>query len=713
MNRKENKTDFKTILRTNIQQILLVFIAFLAMVLVSYYYVSNIVREQMQALGDETMNTTQTAVSAALSETELIFANITQSVENMLSADVSNEDILAYLEEINNFYGNDRSLMPDFLKVYGYIRYQFLDGSGWIPAQDYSPPSRPWYIGAETQEGKIFFSEPYIDADTGGMCISFSKMLFDHSGNTYGILAIDLNLTRITDYLGNQKISNNGYGVLVSDTMHFTTHSDERLIGASMIEGGSGYEKLAGMIEAGEQINAVRFMDDDGTDSIAFFRTIFNGWHIGIITPRSSYYSQVYTLGVVLGALGFGLMLVLSYLLVRTRVEKMRSDEENQGKSSFLAHMSHEMRTPMNAIIGMTELGKTTADIERKDYCLGRIDSASKHLLGVINDVLDMSKIEAGKFELSLTDFPVQRMLATVVNVVQHRVDEKKLCFTVDVADNVPDAIVSDEQRLSQIIANLLSNAVKFTPGGGQIALSVMLEEDDETGCLLRFVVKDSGIGISPEQQQRLFSSFAQADESVSRKFGGTGLGLAISKSIVEMMNGTIWIESALGEGSSFLFTVRAARGQAAIQAGTLGGADDAQEDNIFEGRTILMAEDVEVNREIMLALLEHTAVQIDCAENGREALDMFKTNPALYELIFMDIQMPEMDGYEAARAIRALLLPQAASIPIIAMTANVFREDIDKCLDVGMNGHVGKPIDPSAIVDILRTHLLKSPRNA
>jgi len=394
-------------------------------------------------------------------------------------------------------------------------------------------------------------------------------------------------------------------------------------------------------------------------------------------------------------------------------VAKEDAERANRAKSDFLSHMSHEMRTPMNAIIGMTELGKTTADIERKDYCLGRIDSASKHLLGVINDVLDMSKIEAGKFELSLTDFPVQRMLATVVNVVQHRVDEKKLCFTVDVADNVPDAIVSDEQRLSQIIANLLSNAVKFTPGGGQIALSVMLEEEDETGCLLRFVVKDSGIGISPEQQQRLFSSFAQADESVSRKFGGTGLGLAISKSIVEMMNGTIWIESALGEGSSFLFTVRAARGQAAIQAGTLGGADDAQEDNIFEGRTILMAEDVEVNREIMLALLEHTAVQIDCAENGREALDMFKTNPALYELIFMDIQMPEMDGYEAARAIRALLLPQAASIPIIAMTANVFREDIDKCLDVGMNGHVGKPIDPSAIVDILRTHLLKSPRNA
>ena len=382
---------------------------------------------------------------------------------------------------------------------------------------------------------------------------------------------------------------------------------------------------------------------------------------------------------------------------------KEQAEQASRAKSDFLSHMSHEMRTPMNAIIGMTELGKTAADIARKDYCLGRIESASRHLLGVINDVLDLSKIEAGKLELSPTDFPVQRMLSTVVNVIQHRVEEKKLQFTIQVTEDVPAALVADEQRLSQVIANLLSNAVKFTPENGDILLSVTLENEADGVCVLRFAVKDSGIGISREQQARLFSSFAQADGSVSRKYGGTGLGLAISKSIVEMMEGAIWIESALGEGASFIFTIRAARGQAEAQDGDRH--EDEDETDIFRGHTILMAEDVDVNREIMLALLEHTGIKIDIAENGREALELFRANPA-YELVLMDIQMPEMDGYEAAQAIRAMDIP-AAAVPIIAMTANVFREDIQKCLDAGMNGHIGKPVDPAAVVDTLRMHLL------
>jgi len=273
------------------------------------------------------------------------------------------------------------------------------------------------------------------------------------------------------------------------------------------------------------------------------------------------------------------------------------------------------------------------------------------------------------------------------------------------VAGNVPGAIVSDEQRLSQVIANLLSNAVKFTPENGDISLSVSFEGEENGECRLQFEVKDSGIGISPEQQSRLFSSFTQADATVSRKYGGTGLGLAISKSIVEMMNGKIWIESVLGAGANFMFTILAARGSAEAEDKVHGS--DENEDGIFAGHTILMAEDVEINREIMLALLEHTGIRIECVENGREALDVYSANPSGYELVLMDIQMPEMDGYEAARAIRALGTTQALVVPIIAMTANVFREDIEKCLAAGMNGHVGKPIDSAAVIRMLRMHLL------
>ena len=404
---------------------------------------------------------------------------------------------------------------------------------------------------------------------------------------------------------------------------------------------------------------------------------------------------------------------VISELVTRSETEgalvaaKDQAEQASRAKSEFLSRMSHEMRTPMNAIIGMTGIGKNAADTARKDYCLHKIDSASKHLLGVINDVLDVSKIEAGKLELSYADFPIGKMLGTVTNVIQHRVDEKKQSFTINVAPDVPAAIVSDEQRLNQVIANLLSNAVKFTPENGSIALSLALDGEENGMCTLRFAVKDSGIGISQEQQERLFHSFEQADGSVSRKFGGTGLGLVISKRIVEMMDGKIWIESELNKGASFIFTISAARSAQTFIESEPAAGDELPEDGMFEGHTILMAEDVEVNREIILAMFEHTGIQIDCAENGREALERFAADMKRYELILMDIQMPEMSGYEAAQAIRALDDMHAKTIPILAMTANVFREDIEKCLASGMDGHVGKPIDPDDVTTKLKHYLL------
>ena len=653
------------------------------------------------------MNTIQTSVTASLSESELMFSSVSQETKTLLINGESNQDILDFLVSTNNYYGEERSLRSDFLKVYAYIRGEFLDGSGWVPPDDYVPMQRPWYIGAAENGDGIYFSEPYVDADTGGICISFSQQLLDKDGNSFGIVAIDLNLTRITDYISSQEIANNGYGVLVDDNLNFTTHRDNLLIGAKMEEVGGGYDRLARMLTEQRTLSAERFMDVDGTDSIAFFRTIFNGWHIGVIIPRASYLGQVYNLAIVLGSLGFVLMLILSYMLIRFHTDKMRSEEESRSKSSFLARMSHEIRTPMNAVIGMITIAKKSKTMDEVEVCLDKINDSANHLLGVINDVLDMSKIEAGKMELSEMEFLFQDMITQVTTVMNFKLEEGRQNFSVRINENVPKFIIADKQRLAQVITNLLSNANKFTPEGGNIRLSVHKIEDAGSRCKLQVEVEDDGIGISMEQQARLFRSFEQADNSISRKYGGTGLGLAISKKIIDLMDGEIWIESEPGKGSKFIFTINAGVGASENEKDDTGLTDTEFTMDLFAGKHILAADDVEINREILIALLDGTGVTIDSVENGREACDKFAANPEIYDLILMDLHMPEMDGYEATRIIRTMKLAKARTIPIIAMTANVFREDIEKCMLAGMNDHVGKPLDINTIIAKMKHYLL------
>jgi signal transduction histidine kinase/CheY-like chemotaxis protein len=378
--------------------------------------------------------------------------------------------------------------------------------------------------------------------------------------------------------------------------------------------------------------------------------------------------------------------------------ERTRAAEcANEAKSRFLANMSHEIRTPKTAIMGMTTLGKMAVSAERKDLAFEKIESAGRHLLGVLNEILDISKIEARKLELFKRDFPFERMIRKVVEMMLFLLNEKRQKFSLNLDRAIPATLVGDEQRLAQIVTNLLSNAVKFTPEEGRVSLDVRLESQDADTCTIMFAVADNGIGISEEQQSRLFNAFSQADSSTSRKYGGTGLGLVISRRLVEMMGGRIEVESAPGAGSTFRFSVPLSRGHRdkTVALPSMRVPD-------FHGYCVLLAEDVEVNREVVVSLLEPTGVEVVCAVNGAQAVRMFRENPSRYDLIFMDVQMPEMDGLEAARAIRGMAdVPRGATVPIIAMTANVFREDVDRCLDAGMNGHLGKPLE---VDDVLKT---------
>ena len=569
------------------------------------------------------------------------------------------------------------------------------------------------------------------------------------------------------------------------------------------------------------------------------------GWFLGIIAPLSESPFRYIDRGLI--AIGIvSILLSMIAALIASRYIKKPFDQiaqlkeiaeaHSKAKSDFLAKMSHEIRTPMNAIIGMTTIGKAAADMPRMHHCLGKVEEASQHLLGVINDILDMSKIEAGKLTLSPIEFQFEKTLHRVVNVINFRAEEKQQHIMVHIDPAIPAYLIGDDQRLAQVITNLMGNAVKFTPVGGSISLDAKLATLKGDDTEVEITISDTGIGMTPEQAERVFESFTQAEDGTTRKFGGTGLGLSISKNIVEMMGGAIWVDSQPGEGSQFHFRVHmlksdrvyaplisgkdhlkdlrvmivdnetivleyfdeimrnfdinhdtATSGDEALarvfkngnyniyfidwkmpnmdgielarqlrmkdkdativiitaaeirdfeaeakaagvdkfltkpifpsniadiisdHLGVSGHASTAQPttEGVFKGKRVLIAEDVEINREIVQSILEPTLLEMTFAETGRQAVEIFNKSPESFDMIFMDIQMPEMDGYEATRHIRALDLDYAKQIPIVAMTANVFKEDVDKCLACGMNGHVGKPIDFHEVVETLHKYLL------
>ncbi len=380
----------------------------------------------------------------------------------------------------------------------------------------------------------------------------------------------------------------------------------------------------------------------------------------------------------------------------------------SEAKSNFLAHMSHEIRTPMNAIIGMSKIGKDAHDVDKAYACLNKIENASTHLLGIINDVLDMSKIEAKKIDIVLDVMDFLQTVQRVSNVIAFRMAEKGQRFVMDLDPQIPQYIVSDSQRIAQVITNFLSNAQKFTPDDGKITLKTQLLEQDEQSCVIKVSITDTGIGVDKEQQKNLFQPFQQANNSISHKFGGTGLGLSICKQIIELMGGEIFFESEAGKGTCIGFTLTCTlpdnnywtHKEDLAVVDTEGPLD-------LTGKTFLLVEDIEINREIVMALLEDTGVSFVVAENGLQGVQKFTENPSAYSAVLMDIRMPEMDGYEATKAIRALAIPEAQTVPIIAMTANAFREDVEQCLAVGMNAHLGKPINFNELFLLLKKYAM------
>jgi signal transduction histidine kinase/DNA-binding response OmpR family regulator len=795
-------------------------------------------------------------------------------------------------------------LYPDRRRFGPYVH---IDNGTVVYEDDYTAVSgvdyhtANWYKSGLKSKGEPVWTDAWRGALTGVVMVNTVVPFFDENHEMRGLATVDMSLAAIQEIASSISVGETGKAFVISAKGEYISFPDgarsfEDYIQRDVDPGLAAFGKTA--FETGAGTASMKW---GGVEHLAYYKTLpESGWILAILIERNElegFDGGMFLLLVTTPIMGlllattsimstarrlrkvarkvndfadiaasgefskrievseddeFGLMEArlnammgrMEALYAESVRMKEAAESASRSKSDFLSNMSHEMRTPMNAIIGMTLIGKRASDIERKDYAFGKIENASTHLLGVINDILDMSKIEANKLELSPVDFDFEKMLRKVVGVVGFKVEEKFQDFTVNVDKRIPRRVVGDDQRLAQVVTNLLSNAVKFTPEQGSIRLDTHFVKEEGGVCTVKFEVADSGIGISKEQQAKLFNSFQQAEGGTSRKYGGTGLGLAISKRIVEMMNGRIWLESEPGRGTTFVFTVELRRGAGEKSVGLLDPSvnwknlrmlaiDDAPEireyfedvgrefgiacdtvssgkealerlesgkeydmyfvdwkmpglDGIevarlikercaensvvimisamewsfiegeakeagvdkflskplfpsaifdcvnecmskevekdadlllteeaerFKGRRILLAEDVEINREIVMTLLGTTGLAIECAENGVEAVEMFAAAPERYDMIFMDVQMPEMDGYEATRRIRAIGTPSARETPIVAMTANVFREDVEKCVAAGMNDHVGKPLNITEVLDMLRKYLPSAPR--
>lgn len=421
-------------------------------------------------------------------------------------------------------------------------------------------------------------------------------------------------------------------------------------------------------------------------------RQIWSG-HVESLTKRK----ERYCLNVVIFALTDKDNNITEFMSISqdiTQLEMARQKAENldKAKSEFLANMSHELRTPLNAIIGFSQILMHSKNIpEKLRNFIEKINTSGDSLLKLINSILDFSKIEAGQMKLEKVHFNIKDIITTVLNQQELKATEKGIKLVVNCDTKSCSTFNGDSLKISQILTNLITNAIKFTDNG-EVKLSISKLHKNR----YRFEIKDTGIGLNKEQQNKLFKAFSQADASTTRKYGGTGLGLTISKKFIEMMHGKIWIESEVGVGSSFIFE---------IELEEIIDTDINQEEqestiqnNLqkLQGKKVLIAEDNKTNQLLIISLLEDTEVDIDIANNGQEAVDKFNTNS--YDIILMDLQMPVMNGYEATQTIRKI----DKNIPIIALTANVLKEDREKTNTIGMNEHLNKPIDVNKLYSIL-----------
>ena len=729
--------------------ILVIFLLMAVMVLYTSNVINDVAATNIREVGEDRISASAAQLENYLETTRSALWVTADTVDHMVRNGESTDEIHRYLvEETEN---QTAHFDENYTGFYGYIMGEYLDGLNWVPPENYDPTRRDWYLAATAAPGEAVIVPPYLDAQTGDIIISIARMLSDGRD----VVSLDVRMNQIRDIVSGLKIKEKGYGFIINREGLIIAHQDDAKKGGYLTE----TEDQVGLLDRILETDSGSFeIEVGGEMSHVFVRSVMDQWYVVIVISSGELLAEVHRqllVNVFICFVIFTLIALFYYLghkreqRYSRRIEEMRSEEQkqayeakalklekeaadqaNRAKSDFLADMSHEIRTPINAVLGMNEMvlresaqarrlvpsgsEEVGSALENISVYAGNIGRAGKNLLSIINDILDFSKIEAGKAELAEDHYSLSSVVSDVFNLIDFKAREKELQFSVTVEETLPGVLYGDETRVRQIITNLLNNAVKYTRHGS-VSLEIGSAGDGvpAPGGTISLVVtvRDTGIGIKPEDIAKLFTKFQRVDLDSNSTVEGTGLGLAITRRLVEMMNGTIRVDSEYGKGSVFTVTIP----QIVVSAdpvGRFGDKKEAAPGSGGAGRTefrapearVLIVDDTRMNLAVAKGLLKDTGIKMDTAGGGEEAVRL--AGAVRYDLILMDQRMPGMDGTEAMRRIRASEGGLNHDTPVICLTADAVSGAKERYLAQGFTGYLSKPIDAQALESMLIRHL-------
>lgn len=726
-----------------------IFCLMVCMVAYSSHVIYAVTVANVHEVGEDRIAGVAAQLENYLEMTKSVLWVTADTVDHMSRTGASTDEVLQYITEESS--NQEQHFDENFTGIYGYVMGEYLDGVDWEPPAGYNPTSRDWYVAAIAANGDSAIVPPYVDAQTGSVIISISRML----SNGTDVLSLDVMMNHIQDMVGELQIREKGYGFIVDENGMIVAHQDERQKGRILEETEDGQVLM-------RQITAIERgsfeMDEGDSKSTVFVHQVMDHWYAVIVVSNNELFAEVWQQLIVniLICLSISALIASFYLVGQRnelnysrRIEEMRAEEQrqayearalklekeaadqaNRAKSDFLADMSHEIRTPINAVLGMNEmvlressLAQELVSPEEKELkdafgniigYAGNVERAGKNLLSIINDILDFSKIEAGKINIEEREYQLSSLLNDVSEMISLKARDKELDYTIDVDETIPDHLFGDEGRIGQIITNILNNAVKYTQRGA-IGLTVGCDDDGarEAGQVITLVieVKDTGIGIKSDDIEKVFDKFQRVDLRTNSTVEGTGLGLAITQNLLAMMGGSIDAESVYGVGSTF--TIRLP--QRIVSSEPIGDIKTRFAEYVQDAKSyresfcapdaqILIVDDTPINITVAVALLKNTEVSIDTATSGESALELTQAKP--YDLILLDQRMPSMDGIETLSLIRTQEGGANSKTPIVCLTADAVIGARERYLSKGFTDYLTKPVDGQSLERMLLAHL-------
>jgi signal transduction histidine kinase/DNA-binding NarL/FixJ family response regulator/HPt (histidine-containing phosphotransfer) domain-containing protein len=681
-------------------QIIFTVFSYLIMVVLSYVFTKNIVDNYLKQNTNNIFVSLQSQIMTDLLEPQITLESFSRTMREMIINGDDADRLREYFNDMSNYLSLDKQSYLNFNGFMGYFETipggpVFIESLQWNRPDDYVITKRKWYQDAIAADGRIAETLMYHDMVYEDIMLIYSRCIFDDHGQRLGVVALRVKIDNIRKYIVNTAMVQGSYGMLISGDLIVLAHPNGTFVGENIYNLEIPFSIFVNDLNNGSEIIERPMTTYEGERALASFRFLPNGWIMGIITPKGPYYKSISNMALILVILGTALSSVLIFVLIRVDAARNKSDLENKHKTSFLANVSHEIRTPMNAIIGMTDLLNYEPLNKRQTGFVNDIKIASHSLLSIINDILDMSKIEAGKLELNPINYDFHLLLDNVHSMFSYVTKKRGIEFKYETEGTMPRYLYGDDIRLKQVLTNICGNAVKYTEKG-YVKFKVTAADDK-----LIFEIKDTGIGMRKEDLPKLFNTFQRIETEQNRSIVGTGLGLSISKTFVEMMGGSIMVDSEYEQGSVFRIIIPV----------VLGKKEDVKSNKgLPEGHTlfapdakVLIVDDNELNIKVAEGLLGLFMINVHKAYSGRKAIDMVQKDD--YDIVFMDHMMPEMDGVEAAGKIRKLG-GKYKNIPIIALTANAVQGAKEMFLSNGFDGFISKPISIQEIIKILNEWL-------